>query len=86
MVSEPRGEIEAIETIAAGVSVNVRSVLRKMYGRGRWRKRKGTGTVRLPNGNMRRVELHRYEAHLETTIVSYLVASPTRDIVQSRGT
>jgi len=57
------GEIEAIETIAVGASVKVRSLLRKMYGRGRWRKRKGTGTVRLPNGNIRRVELHWYEAH-----------------------
>jgi hypothetical protein len=57
------GEIEAIETIAAGASVKVRSLLRKMYGRGRWRKRKGIGTVRLPNGNVRRVELHWYEAH-----------------------
>jgi hypothetical protein len=57
------GEIDAIENIAAGASVKVRSLLRKMYGRGRWRKRKGIGTVRLPNGNIRRVELHWYEAH-----------------------
>jgi hypothetical protein len=57
------GEIEEIETIAAGASLKVRSLLRKMYGRGRWRKRKGIGTVRLPNGNIRRVELHWYEAH-----------------------
>jgi len=57
------GEIEAIETIATGASVKVRSVLRKVYGRGRWRKRKGIGTVRLSNGNIRRVELHWYEAH-----------------------
>ena len=57
------GEIENIETIAAGPSVKVRSFLRKIYGRGRWRKRKGVGTVRLTNGNLRRVELHWYEAH-----------------------
>ena len=57
------GEIEQIETIAAGPSVKVRAVLRKTYGRGRWRKRKGIGTVRLQNGNLRRVELHWYEAH-----------------------
>jgi hypothetical protein len=57
------GEIEAIQTIATGAGVKVRSLLRKMYGRGRWRKRKGIGTVRLPNGNIRRVELHWYEAH-----------------------
>ena len=57
------GEIEQTETIAAGPSVKVRAFLRKSYGRGRWRKRKGIGTVRLPNGNLRRVELHWYEAH-----------------------
>lgn len=57
------GEIEEIETIAAGSSVNIRAFLRKTYGLGRWRKRKGVGTVRLPNGILRRVELHWYEAH-----------------------
>jgi hypothetical protein len=57
------GEIEAAETIATGASVKVRSLLRKLYGPGRWRKRKGIATVRLPNGNPRRVELHWYEAH-----------------------
>jgi len=57
------GEIEQVETIAAGRSVNVRSFLRKTYGRGRWRKLKGIATVQLPNGKRRRVELHWYEAH-----------------------
>ena len=56
-------EIEQIETIAAGPSVKIRAFLRKTYGRGRWRKRKGVANVRLPNGNLRRVELHWYEAH-----------------------
>jgi hypothetical protein len=28
-----------------------------------WRKRKGVATVRLPHGNLTRVELHWYEAH-----------------------
>lgn len=37
--------------------------LGKIYGRGRWRKRKGVATVQLQNGRLRRVELHRYEAH-----------------------
>ena len=63
MTCEVIGEIEAIKTIATGASAKVRSVLRKVYGRGRWRKRKGIGTVRLSNGNIRRVELHWYEAH-----------------------
>lgn len=43
--------------------VRVRARLQKIYGRGRWRKRKGIATVRLPNGKLRRVELHWYEAH-----------------------
>ena len=57
------GTITQVETIAAGVSVKVRSFLIKTYGRGRWRKLKGIATVRLPNGTLRRVELHWYEAH-----------------------
>jgi hypothetical protein len=57
------GPIEQVETIAGGPSVKVRSFLLKSYGRGRWRKLKGMATVRLPNGNLRRVELHWYEAH-----------------------
>jgi len=57
------GRIEQVETIAAGPSVKLRSFLRKTYGRGRWRKLKGIATVRLPNGNLRLVELHWYEAH-----------------------
>jgi len=56
-------EIEQAETIASGSGVKVRSLLRKVYGRGRWRKRKGVATVRLVNGQLRRVELHWYEAH-----------------------
>ena len=57
------GEITEIEPIAAGPSLKVRAFLRKAYGRGRWRKLKGVATVRLPNGRLRRVELHWYEAH-----------------------
>ena len=57
------GAIEQVETIAAGPGVTVRSFLRKTYGRGRWRKLKGVAIVRLPNGKLRRVELHWYEAH-----------------------
>ena len=57
------GKIETIETIAVGRSIRVLSYLQKTYGRGRWRKLKGVAYVRLPNGNVRRVELHWYEAH-----------------------
>jgi hypothetical protein len=63
MKFEVVGSIENVEVIAAGPGVRVRSFLRKAYGRGRWRKLKGTATIRLPNGALRAVELHWYEAH-----------------------
>ena len=55
------GEVEQAETIASGRGVKIRSLLRKIHGRSRWRK--GVATVRLANGKLRRVELHWYEAH-----------------------
>ncbi len=70
------GPIANVEVIAAGPGIRVRSYLRKAYGRGRWRKLKGTATVRLPNGALRVVELHWYEAHgigqRDTKIKRYL--------------
>ena len=57
------GSIANVEVIAAGPGVRVRSYLRKAYGHARWRKMKGIATVRLPNGALRMVELHWYEAH-----------------------
>ncbi len=57
------GRITDIETIAAGRAIRVLRYLRRAYGRGRWRKMKGYATVRLPNGALRKVELHWYEAH-----------------------
>jgi hypothetical protein len=57
------GEIQDIETIAVGSRTRAFSYLQKKHGRGRWRKLKGIAQVRLPNGRVRRVELHWYEAH-----------------------
>jgi hypothetical protein len=57
------GFITDVEVIAAGPGVRIRSYLRKAYGPGRWRKLKGVASVRLPNGTLRKVELHWYEAH-----------------------
>ena len=57
------GSIANVAVIAAGPSLRVRSYLRKAYRHGRWRKMKGTATIRLPNGALRMVELHWYEAH-----------------------
>jgi hypothetical protein len=57
------GEISNIETIAINRSIREVKRLRKMFGRGRWRKLKGIATVRLPDGIERRAEIHWYEAH-----------------------
>ena len=55
--------IKCREVIAEGAGVKIRRYLRKAYGAGRWRKVKGSATIRLPNGAERNVELHWYEAH-----------------------
>ena len=57
------GSIADVAVIASGPGIRVRSRLRKAYGQGRWHKMTGTATVRLPNGALRAVELHWYEAH-----------------------
>jgi len=56
------GEITGAETFAAGNSIRELPRLRKLYGPGRWRKRKGYAEVKLPNGTIRKAELHWYEA------------------------
>jgi len=56
------GPIEHIETFATGSAIRELPRLRKIYGRGRWRKRKGIATVRLPDGSVRLAEVHWYEA------------------------
>lgn len=55
-------EITEIEIIAIGNSIRDLSRLRKLYGRGRWRKLKGNASILLTNGNIRLAELHWYEA------------------------
>jgi hypothetical protein len=50
------------ETFARGPSIRELPRLRKFYGKGSWRKRKGLANVRLPKGTIRTVELHWYEA------------------------
>jgi len=56
-------EISDIETIAVGNRIRDIARLRRRYGRGRWRKMKGTALVRLASGRIRLAELHWYEAH-----------------------
>jgi hypothetical protein len=63
MYFEIVGEITQVETIAAGYSIREISRLRKLYGRGRWRKRKGIANVRLEDGAVLLAEVHWYEAH-----------------------
>ncbi len=57
------GEISHIQTIAAGTGIRQLARLRKLYGPGRWRKMKGEAQIRLGSGQLRRAELHWYEAH-----------------------
>lgn len=57
------GEIRNVETIAIGHGIHELARLRRLYGRGRWRKRKGDATVQLENGGVRDAEVHWYEAH-----------------------
>jgi hypothetical protein len=55
-------DITDIETIAINRGFRELPRLRKQYGVGRWRKRKGSATVRFSDGTARTVELHWYEA------------------------
>jgi hypothetical protein len=57
------GELTEIVTIAVGTGVRDRMRLRRTHGLGRWRKRKGVASVRLPDGRIRLAEVHWYEAH-----------------------
>lgn len=54
--------IRSVVTFAVGASIRDLPRLRRMYGRGRWRKRKGIATVRLPDQVVTEAELHWYEA------------------------
>ena len=56
------GEISEIETFATGSGIREVARLRRAYGQGRWRKRKGIARVRLSDGSVYLAELHWYEA------------------------
>jgi hypothetical protein len=51
------------ETIAVGSGIRILALLRKRYGRGRWRKLKGVASVQLSDGTIRLAEIHWFEAH-----------------------
>lgn len=57
------GSITNREVIARGSGIRELSGLRKKYGDGNWIKCKGEATIALPNGKIRKAELHWYEAH-----------------------
>ena len=55
--------ITDVKTIAVGRRIREMKRLRRVYGAGRWRKRKGVAKVRLPDGTVCLAEVHWYEAH-----------------------
>lgn len=57
------GDIRNVETFARGISIREIARLRRLYGRGNWRKRKGIARVRLEDGAILVAEVHWYEAH-----------------------
>lgn len=63
MAVEILGRIFDIETIARGRGIREMDRLRRVYGPGRWMKRKGVARVRLPDDTIVTAEVHWYEAH-----------------------
>jgi len=57
------GELTHVETIASGGSIREIGRLRRLYGKGRWRKRKGIARIRLVDGSVCMAEIHWYEAN-----------------------
>ncbi len=57
------GRIEDVEVIASGEAIRERRRLWKRYGRGRWRKLKGTANIKFDDGTMCQAEIHWYDAH-----------------------
>ena len=62
MYFELLGPITQVETFAIGSRIREVARLQKLYGRGRWRKRKGVAKVRLGDGSVHIAEVHWYEA------------------------
>jgi len=57
------GDLREIKIIAVNLSIHELQRLKNQFGGRRWRKLKGMGLVQFPNGEVRRAELHWYEAH-----------------------
>ena len=56
------GDVTEVETFAVGSAIREIGRLRKQYGSGRWRKRKGVAHVRIADDTIRLAEVHWYEA------------------------
>jgi len=57
------GPIANVETIAQGSGIREIGELRKRFGDGSWKKRKGLATIELVSGRIAPAEIHWYEAH-----------------------
>lgn len=62
MYFEIIGKITHVKTFATGNKIREIDRLHKVYGKGRWRKRKGTAQIKMRDGSSRLAELHWYEA------------------------
>ncbi|MFN8572044.1 MAG: hypothetical protein U0132_08310 [Gemmatimonadaceae bacterium] len=56
------GPIRDIETFATGKAIRELARRRRVYGSGKWRKRKGIASVELSDGTVHHAEVHWYEA------------------------
>lgn len=56
------GPIRCAETFAYGSGIRELIRLKKTYGTGRWRKRKGIATIKTEGGHIYDAEIHWYEA------------------------
>ena len=57
------GVVTVLEVIASGRGIRDLARLQRTYGKGRWRKMKGSARIKLRNGSFRFAEIHWYEAH-----------------------
>jgi hypothetical protein len=57
------GTIEQVETIAFGNGIHELAGLRRQFGLGNWKKKKGVAKILLTNGDEAYAEVHWYEAH-----------------------
>jgi hypothetical protein len=56
------GAIKNQKTFATGNAIREIARLKRVYGKGRWRKCKGIAMIRFDDGSTRRAEIHWYEA------------------------